>query len=57
LSVASANCPAREDVELATRGRGELLSIGARVMNYEIKTVNVEFSRGGRAAPLVAATS
>ena len=32
----------------------ELLSISPRVMNYKIKTLNIEFPRGRRAAPLVA---
>ena len=35
----------------------ELLSISPRVMNYKIKTLNIEFPRGRRAAPLVAAAS
>ena len=30
----------------------ELLSISPRVMNYKIKTLNIEFPRGRRAAPL-----
>ncbi len=30
----------------------ELLSISARVMNYKIKTLGIEFPRGRRAAPL-----
>ena len=33
----------------------ELLSISPRVMNYKIKTLGIEFPRGRRAAPLVAA--
>ncbi len=33
----------------------ELLSISPRVMNYKIKTLNIEFPRGRRAAPLTAA--
>lgn len=32
----------------------ELLSISPRVMNYKIKTLNIEFPRGRRAAPLMA---
>src|SRR6187401_2225888 len=35
----------------------ELLAISPRVMNYKIKTLNIEFPRGRRAAPLVAAAS
>jgi two-component system response regulator AtoC len=35
----------------------ELLSISPRVMNYKIKTLGIEFPRGRRAAPLVAAAS
>jgi Nif-specific regulatory protein len=35
----------------------ELLSISPRVMNYKIKTLGVEFPRGRRAAPLIAAAS
>src|SRR5205085_519342 len=35
----------------------ELLSISPRVMNYKIKTLNIEFPRGRRAAPLVAQAS
>src|SRR5205814_4133513 len=35
----------------------ELLSISPRVMNYKIKTLNIEFPRGRRAQPLVAAAS
>src|SRR5258706_101867 len=35
----------------------ELLSISPRVMNYKIKTLGIEFPRGPRAAPLVAAAS
>jgi DNA-binding NtrC family response regulator len=35
----------------------ELLSISPRVMNYKIKTLNIEFPRGRRAAPLIAAAS
>jgi DNA-binding NtrC family response regulator len=35
----------------------ELLSISPRVMNYKIKTLNIEFPRGRRAAPLVVAAS
>ena len=35
----------------------ELLSISPRVMNYKIKTLGIEFPRGRRAAPLVAAQS
>jgi DNA-binding NtrC family response regulator len=31
----------------------ELLSISPRVMNYKIKTLNIEFPRGRRAAPLI----
>ena len=34
----------------------ELLSISPRVMNYKIKTLGIEFPRGRRAAPLVAAS-
>jgi Nif-specific regulatory protein len=33
----------------------ELLSISPRVMNYKIKTLNIEFPRGRRAAPLTSA--
>src|SRR5471030_222399 len=35
----------------------ELLSISPRVMNYKIKTLGIEFPRGRRAAPIVAAAS
>jgi transcriptional regulator with GAF, ATPase, and Fis domain len=35
----------------------ELLSISPRVMNYKIKTLGIEFPRGRRAQPLVAAAS
>ena len=35
----------------------ELLSISPRVMNYKIKTLGIEFPRGRRAAPLIAAAS
>ena len=35
----------------------ELLSISPRVMNYKIKTLNIEFPRGRRAAPLVVAAA
>jgi transcriptional regulator with GAF, ATPase, and Fis domain len=35
----------------------ELLSISPRVMNYKIKTLGIEFPRGRRAMPLVAAAS
>jgi transcriptional regulator with GAF, ATPase, and Fis domain len=35
----------------------ELLSISPRVMNYKIKVLGIEFPRGRRAAPLVAAAS
>ena len=35
----------------------ELLSISPRVMNYKIKTLNIEFPRGRRAAPLTMAES
>ena len=35
----------------------QLLSISPRVMNYKIKTLGIEFPRGRRAAPLVAAAS
>ncbi|HEY2153121.1 MAG TPA: helix-turn-helix domain-containing protein, partial [Vicinamibacterales bacterium] len=35
----------------------ELLAISPRVMNYKIKTLAIEFPRGRRAAPLVAAAS
>ena len=35
----------------------ELLAISPRVMNYKIKTLGIEFPRGRRAAPLVAAAS
>src|SRR6185312_3527062 len=35
----------------------ELLSISPRVMNYKIKTLGIEFPRGRRAMPLVAASS
>src|SRR6202790_389259 len=35
----------------------ELLSISPRVMDYKIKTLGIEFPRGRRAAPLVAAAS
>jgi DNA-binding NtrC family response regulator len=35
----------------------ELLSISPRVMNYKIKTLGIEFPRGRRAAPSVAAAS
>jgi transcriptional regulator with GAF, ATPase, and Fis domain len=34
----------------------ELLSISPRVMNYKIKTLGIEFPRGRRAAPLLAAS-
>src|SRR3954468_18587347 len=35
----------------------ELLSISPRVMNYKIKTLNIEFPRGRRAAPLAVAAA
>jgi transcriptional regulator with GAF, ATPase, and Fis domain len=35
----------------------ELLSISPRVMNFKIKTLNIECPRGRRAAPLVAQAS